>query len=233
MDNITRLQYLEAMGIDVWVPRVEDDVGVFVPDASELLEAETDLIGSVVPANDWQSLEQAVAQCSKCGLCDARTHAILGEGNQHADWMLIGDAPNDEEDLAGQFFAGASSQLLVEMIRAIGQERSSIYFTTALKCKIPEHKNPKVDEVKACQNYLRQQIEWVNPTVILAMGRVAAQTLLATHEPLAKLRGIVHHVYEKPIVVTYHPDYLLRSLSEKRKAWCDLQLAIKQNKNKK
>jgi len=226
MDNSTRLQYLEAMGIDVWVSRESTQVEVpqFVDEASHpvIEQAEKQL-----EVDDWAVLQKQVAECQRCELCHTRTQTVFGAGNKNADWMFIGEAPGQNEDLEGKPFVGQAGLLLTEMIRAMGLERDSVYIANILKCRPPSNRDPKVEEVKACHDYLQQQITLIKPKIILAVGRIAAQTLLETSEPLSKLRGRVHQLMGVPLVVVYHPAYLLRSLLEKRKAWQDLQMAIK------
>lgn len=222
MDNATRLQYLDAMGIDVWVfrnnakveskPAVEEAKHQHLPD----------LIKDKLTA-----LQKEVAECQKCALCSTRTQTVFGEGDINADWMFIGEAPGQNEDMEGKPFVGQAGLLLTEMIRAIGLKRESVYITNILKCRPPNNRDPKVEEANSCRNYLYRQIAIVQPKIILAVGRIAAQTLLETNEPLSRLRGVPHSVEDIPMVVVYHPAYLLRSLQDKSKAWLDLQLAIK------
>lgn len=219
MDNTARLQYLEAMGIDVWMPRavapeenaLSEPVAVTTPEA---------------PAWDWDSLESTVANCTNCGLCKTRTQTVFGTGNKNADWMLIGEAPGQQEDEQGKPFVGNAGLLLTEMIRALGLQREEVFIANILKCRPPNNRDPHVNEVEQCRAYLNAQIALIQPKIILAVGRIAAQSLLATDESLSKLRGKVHSVNNTPVVVVYHPAYLLRSLLEKRKAWLDLQFAM-------
>jgi len=224
LDNALRLQYLEAMGIDVWVPRAsvqcEQSLSseVFIDNA----EPET-----TEPATDnWDELQAEVTNCTKCALCNTRTQTVFGAGNKQADWMLVGEAPGQHEDEQGLPFVGNAGLLLTEMLRAIGLTREEVFITNILKCRPPSNRDPHADEVESCNEYLQRQQKLIRPKIILAMGRIAAQTLLKTDEPLARLRGKVHTLNNTPVVVVYHPAYLLRSLSEKRKAWLDLQLAI-------
>ncbi len=226
MDNSTRLQYLEAMGIDVWVSReptrVENLQYINETSVHGIEQAE-----KPSEVDDWAVLQKQVVECQRCELCNTRTQTVFGTGNKNADWMLIGEAPGQNEDLEGKPFVGQAGTLLTEMIRAIGLHRDSVYIANILKCRPPNDRDPKVDEVKACHDYLQEQIALIKPKIILAVGRVAAQTLLETSEPLSKLRGRTHQLMGIPLVIVYHPAYLLRSLLEKRKAWQDLQLAIK------
>jgi len=225
MDNSTRLQYLEAMGIDVWVSRNQPAVELSQP-------VELNVSGSAdsqpEATNDaWAELQNQVVDCQKCSLSETRKQTVFGEGNVNADWMLIGEAPGQNEELEGKPFLGQPGFLLTEMLRAIGLQRESVFITNVVKCSPPNNRDPKVDELKSCDDYLQQQITLVNPKIILAVGRVAAQRLLGTKQALSDLRGVPHQVKGIPVIVVYHPAYLLRSLLEKRKAWQDLQLAMK------
>jgi len=219
MDKASRLQYLEAMGIDVWVSRKQPAV--------ESSDRESAEVQSEVAEDIWADLQNQVSKCQKCSLSKIRKQTVFGEGNINAEWMLIGEAPGQNEDLEGKPFLGQAGFLLTEMLRAIGLQRESVYITNVLKCSPPKNRDPKVEELKSCNDYLQQQIGLVNPKIILAVGRVAAQTLLETKKPLSELRGLTHQVNGIPTVVVYHPAYLLRSLLEKRKAWQDLQFAMK------
>jgi uracil-DNA glycosylase family 4 len=233
MDNALRLQYLEAMGIDVWVSRAAP-----APDRDEqlLIDNAAPEAAALAPADhepaqpgpdNWESLQAEVATCRKCALCETRTQTVFGTGNKQADWMVIGEAPGQSEDLQGQPFVGKAGQLLTEMLRALGLARDDVFIANILKCRPPGNRDPKPDEIDACHAYLQRQRALVQPRIILAVGRIAAQALLKTEAPLAKLRGKVHTLDETPVVVVYHPAYLLRSLPDKRKAWMDLQLAMK------
>ena len=220
MDNSTRLQYLEAMGIDVWVSRNKPlaEQSLFVDELDH--QSEPVVAG-------WNLLKKQVAECKKCILSETRTQTVFGEGEINADWMLVGEAPSQDEDQNGQLFPGQAGFLLTEMLRAIDLKREAVYITNIVKCSPPNNKDPKVEELKSCNDYLQQQIALVKPKIILAVGRIAAQTLLNTKQPLSELRGQIHRVNGIPTIVIYHPAYLLRSLLEKRKAWQDLQLAVK------
>ena len=209
-----RRAYLEALGIDVWVPRDHVDPEV------EVVEA--------VPgqaAKGWDELRDAVSSCTRCALHESRTQTVFGVGNPDADWMIIGEAPGAEEDRRGEPFVGRAGKLLDEMLRAVGQGRDSVFIANILKCRPPNNRDPKPEESTQCRGYLAQQIELVRPKIIMAVGRIAAQLLLDTDTPVGRLRGTVHRLGDIPLVVTYHPAYLLRSPSQKRKSWDDLCMA--------
>ena len=179
-------------------------------------------------AERWESLRAEVLQCTRCSLHAGRTQGVFGVGNPQADWMVIGEAPGAEEDRRGEPFVGRAGQLLDAMLRAIGLSRGqNVYIANVLKSRPPNNRDPRPEEVAACLPYLRRQIELVRPRLLLAVGRIAAQNLLATEESLSRLRGRVHHFGElnTPLVVTYHPAYLLRTPADKRKAWEDLKFA--------
>ncbi len=220
-----RLAYLRAMGIDVWVPR---DPGV-ATDGMEPDAVAGDLSPGLVPpvgdGLDWDTLRECVAGCTRCGLSQSRTNTVFGVGNPEADWMIIGEAPGAEEDRQGEPFVGRAGRLLDQMLHAIGQSRETVFIANILKCRPPNNRDPKVDEAAACRGYLERQIELIRPKIILAVGRVAAQNLLASDDPVGRMRGRPHDLGGIPLVVTYHPAYLLRSPSQKRKAWSDLCLA--------
>ena len=214
-----RRAYLEALGIDVWVPRGESggavESGASAPGVAVTTPAEM----------DWEVLREAVANCTRCALCETRTQTVFGVGDPDADWMIIGEAPGAEEDRRGEPFVGRAGKLLDEMLRAVGQSRDGAFIANILKCRPPNNRDPKPEESAACRGYLERQIELVDPKIILAVGRIAAQLLLETDAPVGRLRGSVHRLGDIPLVVTYHPAYLLRSPGQKRKAWDDLNLA--------
>lgn len=174
----------------------------------------------------WKDLQHQVSICRACSLCETRTQTVFGVGNKHADWLLIGEAPGRDEDLQGEPFVGRAGQLLNEMIRAIGLRREQVYIANILKCRPPNNRDPQAGEVDACHSFLKRQIELIQPKLILAVGRIAAQNLLHTQQPLSRLRGMRHELEGIPLTVVHHPAYLLRSLPEKAKAWEDLQFAL-------
>jgi DNA polymerase len=177
--------------------------------------------------DNWENLQNEVANCRKCSLCETRTHTVFGTGKQNPDWLFIGEAPGEQEDLQGQPFVGAAGLLLTEMLRAIGLSREQIFIANILKCRPPNNRDPQVHEMAACRPFLDRQITLLKPKIIVAVGRIAAHQLLNTNETIGRLRGKVYDLNGIPVIVFYHPAYLLRSLSQKRKAWQDLQLALK------
>ena len=181
-----------------------------------------------VPARGWIPLKAAVSGCVKCGLHKTRTQTVFGVGDENADWMLIGEAPGAEEDRLGDPFVGQAGKLLDNMLAAIGlSRRANVYIANVLKCRPPGNRNPTPEEVAQCSPHLLQQIELIKPKLIVAMGHFAAQTLLETGASISSLRGRVHRYAGVPLIVTYHPAYLLRTLEDKAKAWEDLLFARK------
>jgi DNA polymerase len=178
---------------------------------------------------DWEVLRQRVAQCTACTLHETRTQTVFGVGNTSADWMIVGEAPGQEEDRRGEPFVGKAGQLLDAMLKAAGFEREQVFIANILKCRPPNNRDPRPEEASACSGYLQRQIEWVAPKLILSVGRISAQNLLGTDATIGRLRGRVHRHPDSgtPVVVTYHPAYLLRQPAEKRKAWEDLKLAMR------
>jgi DNA polymerase len=183
---------------------------------------------------DWEPLREHVAACRACRLCESRTQTVFGVGHRQAHCMIVGEAPGENEDLKGEPFVGAAGQLLDRMLQAIGLTRApadaaqQVYIANTLKCRPPRNRNPEPDELARCSVYLHRQIELVRPRLLLAMGRFAVQTLLQSQEPVGRLRGRVHRWHEVPVVVTYHPAYLLRNPADKARAWADLCLAAAQ-----
>ena len=180
------------------------------------------------PEPGWVELKQLVSGCTRCDLHKTRTQTVFGVGDENADWMLIGEAPGAEEDRLGDPFVGQAGKLLDSMLAALDLARGrKVYIANVLKCRPPGNRNPQPEEVAKCSPHLMRQIELVEPKLILAMGRFAAQTLLATDASIASLRGKVYRYAGVPLIVTYHPAYLLRNLPDKAKAWADLVFARK------
>ena len=175
---------------------------------------------------DWQALEARVAGCTACQLCSTRTRTVFGVGDREADWMLVGEAPGENEDRQGEPFVGQAGKLLDNMLASLQLARGrNVFIANVLKCRPPGNRNPEPAEVEQCEPFLRRQIALVRPRLIVVLGRFAAQTLLRTTTPISKLRGTVHRYEGIPVVVTYHPAYLLRTLTDKARAWEDLCLA--------
>jgi uracil-DNA glycosylase family 4 len=215
-----QLAILEALGVHAYVSRTRPHAqspSPSTPPAEEAQDAESP---------DWETLAATVRECRLCGLCESRTQTVFGVGNRAARLMVIGEAPGAEEDRQGEPFVGRAGMLLNSMLRAAGFERGEVFIANVLKCRPPHNRDPSQEESDRCLPYLRRQIELVSPSAILCVGRIAAQRLLGTEMPLARLRGRVHDLDGRPVVVTYHPAYLLRSPGEKRKSWDDLKLAL-------
>jgi len=234
-----RNAYLDALGIDRWVPRNSPPEVAAAEVATPASSAGASLPSAPAPATpstwtplpptaDWSVLRERVAGCTACAeLCRTRTQTVFGVGNTRAEWLIIGEAPGAEEDRQGEPFVGRAGQLLNAMLLAIGLPRETVFIANILKCRPPGNRDPKPEETSKCLPYLSNQIALLKPKILLAVGRIAAQNLLATDVPLARLRGKLHHFGEAntPLVVTYHPAYLLRTPSDKRKAWEDLKFA--------
>lgn len=215
---LTRTRALAALGLETWQLRARE--------AEHLIEDPTFEAPPLLAA-DWQGLREQVAACQRCVLHAGRTQTVFGVGDPKAQWMVVGEAPGSEEDKRGEPFVGAAGQLLTAMLAAIDLPRERVFIANILKCRPPDNRDPKPAEVAQCLPYLQRQIEWIKPQMILAFGRVAAQNLLGLEQPLSRLRGQVHRLapHNTPVIVTYHPAYLLRAPTEKRKAWEDLKFA--------
>ncbi|POR53711.1 DNA polymerase [Paraburkholderia eburnea] len=210
-------------------PLTEDDFAWFdavpepaLPHDIEPVRAPRDDVATL----NWDALAERVASCTRCRLCEKRTNTVFGVGDREADWMLIGEAPGENEDRQGEPFVGQAGKLLDNMLRSLTLARTeNVYIANVIKCRPPGNRNPEPDEVARCEPYLQRQVALVKPKIIVAMGRFAAQSLLKTGNSIASLRGRVHEYEGVPVIVTYHPAYLLRSLQDKSKAWTDLCLA--------
>lgn len=176
----------------------------------------------------WTSLQQQVGNCIKCSLHASRKTTVFGAGDPKADWLLVGEAPGAEEDRQGLPFVGRAGQLLNRMLFSVHLARDEVFVANVLKCRPPDNRDPFGEEVRTCESFLHQQVTFIQPKIILAMGRFAAQALLRADQTIGQLRGRVHRypAYDIPLVVTYHPAYLLRSPQAKAKAWEDLILAL-------
>lgn len=242
-----REQVLGLLGVERWVARAGPvpTVAAASPVAAAPVEAPSPMVavGSVMPV-DWPALRTQVAGCTRCKLCKTRTKTVFGIGNPQAELMVVGEGPGADEDASGEPFVGRAGKLLDEMLKAIGRNRAvaaempvvnaatlspaatlPVFIANVVKCRPPGNRDPEKDEVEACRGYLDQQIAHVKPKMIVALGRIAAQRLLGSEEPLSRLRGPIHHygALQTPVFVTYHPAYLLRAPKEKAKSWEDLK----------
>ncbi len=234
-DSARRFHYLNAMGIQTWLRRGQGGTNAVMSSpssgdpvpASAAHEASSPLPYNAVATLDWMHLRQRVLACTQCALHKGRTQAVFGVGNQQARWMIIGEAPGADEDRQGEPFVGRAGKLLNNMLLAVGLKREDAYIANIVKCRPPNNRDPQPEEADSCAPYLQRQIALIQPKLILAVGRIAAQNLLNTTATVGALRGKCQRYGEAgiPLVVTYHPAYLLRSPKEKRKAWRDLQLA--------
>jgi DNA polymerase len=238
MSTAQRKEYLAAMGLEAWVLRrgaqatAQSSEEPRVAPAPLAPQAAPAASAAMPPAAreaafDWEQLRARVASCTRCALSATRTQTVFGVGNPQAEWLIVGEAPGAEEDRQGEPFVGRAGQLLNAMLRAIGLARAQVYIANVLKCRPPGNRDPGANESAECLPYLEQQIALLKPRIMLAVGRIAAQNLLRTDVPLGRLRQQVHSFGNSrvPLIVTYHPAYLLRTPTDKRKAWEDLKFA--------
>lgn len=237
------------MGIDVWVEREptrvdliniepESPLSKSINEVSSLEEslvenptATTSILAEhSLETLDWQELRSVVSKCQACELSKVRKQTVFGEGSQTASFMIIGDVPSEEDDQHGQILSGEAGKLLTAMLKAMGYQRNDVYISNIVKCRTTLNQDPTENETVACAPYLLRQIKLLQPRLILALGTVAAQRLLKSKSTMARLRGQLHYSdgIDAPILVSYHPAYLLRAPNEKRKAWDDLQMAMKE-----
>jgi len=228
MDENQRKWYLQSMGVQLWVAR--DAVEAEVVKVSKEVEQVSTAKTNNIPVNElgWDALQTQVAACQACELHKGRTQTVFGVGNQQADLLIIGEAPGAEEDRKGEPFVGRAGKLLNLMLEAIGLNRSEVYIANILKCRPPGNRDPQSEEVNCCTPFLTRQIHLLQPKLILAVGRIAAHNLLKTTSPLGRLRGKPYQYGEMgtPLIVTYHPAYLLRNPRDKSKAYHDLQMVV-------
>ena len=258
MPELDRNQILKEMGITRWVLRddpAEAVVSSNVDDGRDAQDASLESVASPrvradpqpqsqspqkpdparlqKPVSDFTTLEaldQEVSNCTRCQLAQSRTQTVFGSGPEQADWMFIGEAPGQQEDRQGKPFVGRAGQLLTQMVAALDTTREQVYIANTLKCRPPENRDPLPEELQACEAYLLGQIALVKPKVLVALGRISAQALLKSDQPLGRLRGEVYQYgpAKLPLIVTYHPAYLLRKPADKSKVWTDLLLAHQQ-----
>lgn len=204
----SRLKTFQSLGIDAYQLRKAS----ISPDPNQ--------------ESDWPMIESQVSNCKKCSLHKGRNNTVFGDGNRNSDWFFIGEAPGKDEDLQGKPFVGRAGRLLSEVIFSMGLSREDVFIANILKCRPPDNRDPMPEEVQQCFPYLEKQIELVKPKIIVAVGRIAAHSLLGNDLPMGKLRGKIHGFgpSEIPTLIIYHPAYLLRSPSQKKKVWEDLQL---------
>ncbi len=230
MNGIRQQKYLKEIGITVWQERKfahkekEDDKD---PQLFRETISKDNGLPRIELDKKLNYLSRQVEICNSCELHKFRTKTVFGIGNKNADWLVIGEAPGADEDLKGEPFVGRAGKLLNSMLLSVGLQRKDVFIANILKCRPPENRDPRPEEVMACEKYLRQQIELINPKIILALGRIASQNLLKSTTPIGKMRGNSYQYSgsDLPVVVTYHPAYLLRSPTEKRKVWEDLKFA--------
>ncbi len=205
--------YLQALGITAWQLRKKE--AAFTEEVID------------TPPLDWDTLQKTVTACTACGLHQTRTQTVFGVGHRRAHLMIIGEAPGFHEDQQGEPFVGRAGQLLTAMIKTMGFTRADVYIANILKCRPPNNRDPQPEEVTCCTPFLDKQISLVQPHLLLAVGRIAAHHLLKTKSSLESLRSKLHHYGEQhtPLIVTYHPAYLLRNPIDKKKAFMDLQFA--------
>ncbi len=218
----------EFLSTDGGAPPMDDDWKPLTENAdADFSPAAPDRRAATIARMGWEELAMAVRECTACGLCATRTRTVFGVGDRRAEWLVIGEAPGADEDRLGEPFVGRAGKLLDPMLQAVGQNRERAYVANILKCRPPENRDPTPEEAAQCRPFLNRQIALIRPCLILAVGRIAAQNLLGTDTPIGKLRGRAHRFGPAriPLVVTYHPAYLLRAPREKRKAWDDLRLA--------
>jgi len=209
--NTISSHYLDELGIIRWESR-------YAPQTAPVCDESA-----------WENLKETVKHCRQCSLHQGRTNTVFGVGSQQASLMIIGEAPGFHEDQQGEPFVGRAGQLLTAMLKSIGLRREDVFIANILKCRPPDNRDPQADEIQTCTAFLTQQIALIQPDLLLAVGRIAAQYLLNCSSPLKSLRNTIHHYGESqtPLIVTYHPAYLLRSPADKKMAFSDLQFVRK------
>ena len=245
--TVNKLFYLKHLGIEPCVPhdyvqpvaqatpQTPDSAVVSVQKSAKAKADVAQTTAQHQPQGDnpmslqWQTLAQEVVDCRKCVLHKTRTQTVFGVGDRQAQWMFIGEGPGLDEDRKGEPFVGRAGQLLNKMLKAIGFDRHEVYIANIVKCRPPDNRNPRPEEIAQCLPYLHRQIQLIQPEIIVLLGGVAATSLLKVQTPVTRLRGHIHHIEgsEAPVIVTYHPAYLLRSPHQKAAAWEDLKFACK------
>jgi uracil-DNA glycosylase family 4 len=222
-----REDYIKALGLGpVWHLRQKQSPSI--SEATNAPVGESDPRRSRIMEMDWDALRSSVATCTACSLSATRTQTVFGVGDEQADWLFVGEGPGAEEDAKGEPFVGQAGKLLDNMLASISLNRkSNVFIANVVKCRPPGNRNPEAEEVSACEPYLTRQIQLIRPKLIVALGKVAVQRLLDTDQSIASLRGRVHQYQGTPLIVTYHPAYLLRNLTDKAKSWEDLRFAVK------
>ncbi len=240
MDAKSQRAYLRALGIPLYWPRHKPlparttladggeagpPEGLSTAASGPARHGEGSAVGNEREARRaaLEELREEVLHCTACPLHQTRTQGVFGVGNPEARVMFVGEAPGAEEDRRGEPFVGRAGRLLDAMLAAIDLDRNTVFITNVLKSRPPNNRDPRPEEVAQCEGYLRRQIELIRPELLVALGRVAAQNLLKTQKPLNRLRGTEQHYAETPLVITYHPAYLLRNPKDKAKAWVDLK----------
>jgi uracil-DNA glycosylase len=237
--NARQALYLKEMGLGpVWRLRAPPQLDAVEPALQDLPDLPEPAAESTPPVTidrnaairgmEWAQLRDNIRSCAACRLHATRIQAVPGVGDEQADWLFVGEAPGADEDAQGEPFVGQAGKLLDNMLASIDLKRgNNVYIANVLKCRPPGNRNPLPEEVALCEPYLQRQVALINPKLIIALGKFAAQTLLRQEAKIADLRGQIHRYQDIPLIVTYHPAYLLRSLTEKAKAWQDLCLAVK------
>ena len=225
MNGTYQQRYLKEIGITVWSERELLSIEVAPTDIKHIFEENKPLCKEL--GQELSYLANQVEACDQCELHKSRTQTVFGVGNKNSDWLIVGEAPGADEDFKGEPFVGRAGKLLNAMLFSMGLQRQEVFIANILKCRPPKNRDPKINEVEACEKYLRQQIALIKPKIILALGRIAAQNLLKSDTPIGKMRGnsYLYPDTNLPVVVTYHPAYLLRSPREKRKVWQDIKFA--------
>ena len=224
-------EYLKAMGIDVWKERNPSTPKVVKLETVEKVSKKSSTKTDIATLN-WQSLPKVIEECQYCDLSRSRRQTVFGSGNQTASLMIIGDMPSEQDEKDGDVFSGQAGKLLTAMLKAMGYQRSDVYISNIVKCRTPENQEPDVEQTTSCEPYLLREIGLLQPKLILALGSIAAQRLLKSKSTMGRLRGQLHYAdgIQAPILISYHPTYLLAAPNEKRKAWEDLQIAMKELK---